>query len=68
MHHDLSRQRTSRPLFGRRARQKRNPIHQVQQPVVIAGDKAFGENGQGKSCLGQNAGGTLKDSRSRPSR
>ena len=32
----------------------------MQQPVVIARDEAFRENGQGKSCLGQNAGGAFE--------
>jgi hypothetical protein len=60
MQHDLARRRRSGPLFGRRARQKRHPIHQVHQPVIIASDEAFRKNDQWKLSLGQNAGGAFK--------
>ena len=60
MHHDLAGPGRGRPLLGRRPCEKRNPIHQVQQAVVVPGDEAFRENGQGKSGVGQNAGGAFE--------
>ena len=68
MHHDLARQRRSGPLLGGRARQKRHPLHQVHQPVVIAGDEAFREDDRGNRASARMRVAHLSDSRSRPSR
>jgi hypothetical protein len=60
MHHNLAGNRSGCAFFRGQACEKWNAIHEVKQPVIIAGDETLRKDGQRKLCLGENAGSAFK--------
>ena len=48
------------PLFGRRPRQERDSVHQIQQAVVVAGDETLRKDGKRKARLSEDSCGALE--------